>query len=63
MPHTLPPPDTVAMAGGELLHAPPPVALLSVTQLPIHTVLGPLIADGSGNTVATAVMLQPVPMV
>jgi hypothetical protein len=60
MPHTLPVPDTVAMVGSELIHTPPPVLLLSVTQLPIHTLDGPVMAPGSALTVNTLLVRQPV---
>ena len=57
-PQTVPVPETVATDGSELLHAPPLVVLVSVTQLPIHTVDGPVIAPGKGLTENTAVVVQ-----
>lgn len=60
-PHTLPVPDTVAIAGEELLHAPPAVVLLCSTQLLMHTDDGPVIAAGRASTVTIAVVKQPVP--
>ena len=40
--------------------APPLEPVVSVTELPVHTLLGPVIAAGSGFTVTAAVVLQPV---
>jgi hypothetical protein len=59
-PQALPVPVIVATVGSELIHAPPPLALLCSTQLPTHTVVAPVIADGTGMIVATAVVAQPV---
>jgi hypothetical protein len=56
IPHTVPVPLIVPTAVLELIHAPPPLVLVSVTQLPIHTVLGPVIAPGSASTVTTVVV-------
>ena len=42
------------------LHAPLPVLSLSVVPEPAHTIALPVIIDGSGLTVTTAVALQPV---
>lgn len=58
IPQVVPVPDTVAIVGSELIQAPPPVVLLSVTQLPIHTDAGPVIVDGKPFTVSTAVVVQ-----
>ena len=54
------PPDIVATPVLLLPHVPPPVASESVTDKPIHTVLLPDIASGSGFTVTTAVVLHVV---
>ncbi len=43
-----------------LLHAPPPVASLSVVVAPTHALAVPVITDGVGDTVNVAVVLQPV---
>jgi hypothetical protein len=51
----------VAMAGLILLHVPPVVASVSVTELPIHNDDGPKTAAGSGFTVAGVVTVHPVP--
>ena len=46
-----------------LLHVPPLVASVSVTQLPVQTLVGPAIADGNALTVTACVAIQPVPKV
>jgi hypothetical protein len=46
---------TVAIAGALLVYIPPVVALPNVLEDPIHILKAPVIADGSGFTVATAV--------
>lgn len=55
------PTPAVATAVLPLAQVPPVVALLSVTQLPIHMLNDdPEIAAGGGLTVTTAVTKQPV---
>jgi hypothetical protein len=57
------PATTVATLVGLLLHEPPPVKLVSVVVPPSHTCKVPVIGNGTGFTVATAVLKQPVPSV
>jgi hypothetical protein len=52
-------PVIVAIAVLSLLHPPPLMASLSVTALPWHTVLAPVIAAGKDSTVSGVVTLQP----
>lgn len=49
----------VATAVLLLVHVPPPV-LLSVTGDPMHIVVLPVIADGSGLTVTVVTAVHPV---
>lgn len=59
---TTPPAEIVATDGATLLHAPPPVASVSVMLLPTQTLTGVgLIADGVGLTV-TVVVEEQVPI-
>jgi hypothetical protein len=52
MPVTMPSTESiVAAAVFELLHVPPPVKSLSVTVVPVHTEVGPVIATGRPATV------------
>jgi len=44
-----------------VLHVPPPVASERLTDAVSHTVVGPVIAEGSGLTVTSVVTVQPVP--
>ena len=60
IPVTTPPAVIDAINGFPLLHAPPPVASLKVTVAPRHTCVAPLMAEGKGLTVTTAVIVQPV---
>lgn len=46
-----------------LAHVPPVLALLSVVVAPVHTDVVPVIAAGSGFTVTTIDLAQPVPSV
>ena len=50
----------VATAGVPLLQVPPVLTVLAVVVWFTHTVRVPVIADGSGFTVTTAVVGQPV---
>lgn len=50
----------VAMPVLLLVHVPPVVVLLSVHELPIHIVIAPDMAAGTGLTVTVLVMEQPV---
>ena len=50
----------VALVTSLLLHVPPPVASLNVVENPLHIVNVPVIAAGTGFTVAAAVVMQPV---
>jgi hypothetical protein len=43
-----------------LLHAPPEVALVKMVVEPVHTVSIPAIAAGSGLTVISRILKQPV---
>jgi hypothetical protein len=43
-----------------VLHTPPPVASVSVTAFPMHTVLLPVTGDGPAFTVIIFVAAQPV---
>jgi hypothetical protein len=54
---------TVATPVDPELHVPPLPALLRVVVSPIHTLAGPVIADGNELTVTVAVDEQPVPCV
>lgn len=45
-----------------LLHAPPVVASVNVTDEPTQIDVGPLMLAGNGNTVKEAVLLQLPPM-
>jgi hypothetical protein len=49
----------VATVRSPLLHTPPVVVLLSVSGLPAHALIVPVIADGVAFTVTTAVVAQP----
>ena len=51
------------MVASAVLHVPPVGVLLSVILLFTHTTDGPLIAAGNPFTVATAVLVQPVPVI
>ena len=42
-----------------VLQTPPATVLVSVTDAPVQTVAGPLIADGTALTVTSAIVLQP----
>ena len=53
---------TVATTVLLLAHVPPPPSL-KVIAAPTQTVAGPEIAEGSGFTVTTVVVVQPVPKV
>ncbi len=59
-PHMVPEVPMVATAVLLLLHAPPAVALASVTQEPTQTSDGPVMAAGSEFTVTVVVAKQPV---
>jgi hypothetical protein len=59
MPVTIPVPDTVATAALLVLHATGAVVVLRVVVLPTHTVAVPVIAVGTGVTVAIAVVIHP----
>ena len=50
-PVTTPPEDTVAIEVLPLTHVPPDVASVKVMLLPVVTVVGPEMADGTGYTV------------
>jgi hypothetical protein len=62
-PVTNPPALTVAIVALLLLHVPPGVVLVNVAVLPTQRMVGGigLIILGSGLTVTTAVVVQPVP--
>jgi hypothetical protein len=60
MPVTTPVALTEPTAGTELLHTPPPTALLNVVADPIQTLATPVIVPGLIFTVTTAVFKQPV---
>jgi hypothetical protein len=62
-PVTNPPALTVAIAALLLFHVPPGVVLVNVAVLPTQRIVGGigLITLGSGLTVTTAVVVQPVP--
>jgi hypothetical protein len=51
---------TVATTLLLLVQVPPPLVLVNVTVLPIHTLAGPVIAAGTGFTVIGVVLLHPV---
>ena len=53
---------TVATLEVLLLHVPPP-ASVNVIAAATQTLVAPVMADGSGSTVTTRVVLQPVPSV
>lgn len=56
IPDTIPvPAPTVATAVLLLLHAPPVLVVLKVVVCPTHALVLPVMAAGSGFTVATAV--------
>jgi hypothetical protein len=59
-PYSTPDPEIVPTAGVLLLHTPPAEALLRVVVWNSHTVVAPVIGDGSPFTVTTAVAIQPV---
>jgi len=59
-PVTTPVAVTVAVAVVPLLHTPPDVTSLKVVVAPVHTVLLPVIAEGSALTVTGTLVLQPV---
>lgn len=59
-PVTTPVPRPI-VAGPLMLQEPPPVALVSVMVLPLHTLAGPPMAAGNAVTVTMAVVVQPVP--
>ena len=59
-PKTVPPDDTVAVAGVPLVQVPPVVISPSVMLDPVHTVVGPVITCGNGLTSTGAEVLQPV---
>jgi len=64
MPVTVPvAPAIAAIAGGLLLHVPPPVISVSVMLLPVHTCVGPPIRAGKRSTVTVVLLAQPVPSV
>ena len=60
MPLTTPVEPMVASEVLLLLHVPPAVALLSVTDAPVHNPAVPFIAVGIAFTVAVVVTEQPV---
>ena len=49
------------MPAGLMLHVPPTLASASVLHRPTHTLVVPVIGEGSGVTVTTIELLQPVP--
>jgi hypothetical protein len=51
---------TIATEGLLLDHVPPVVPSERVVDAPVHTVAVPIIVDGSGLTVTTTVLLQPL---
>ena len=60
VPASMPDDVTVAIAALPLLQVPPATVLLSKVVIPVHAVLLPVIVAGSGCTVTTLVVLQPV---
>jgi hypothetical protein len=58
-PVTTPPVPTVAIVKLPLLHVPPAGAELKDVVAPSHTAKVPVISDGNGSTVITAVALHP----
>jgi hypothetical protein len=61
-PVTIPVPDpTLAVAGSLLLHVPPLVKSASVTVLPTHSEVPPVIPAGAAFTVIALYIRQPVP--
>ena len=50
---------TIAVVGAPLLQEPPASGSVNVVVDPTHIVALPLMADGSGFTVTTAVAVQP----
>ena len=58
-PFTSPAEPMLAVAGNELLHVPPVVTSLNVVDDPAHKVAFPLIEDGNGFTVTSALDVQP----
>jgi hypothetical protein len=63
LPVTIPPASIVAVFVFPLLHVPPDVASLNVTDDPAHTVPMPAIEAGNGLTVTTVVAIQFKPVV
>ena len=63
IPVTTPVADTVPAAGLLLLQVPPPVRSVNAVVKPAHTDNVPVIPTGTGFTVTTAVVIQPVPIV
>ena len=59
-PVTKPEPLTVAIPGALVPHVPPPASVNAVVR-PTQTNVVPVIAEGNGFTVTTAVVRQPVP--
>ena len=59
-PVTTPVPEILALAGTELIQAPPADALLRAVVPPVHTFSIPVMAPGVGFTVTTTVAVQPV---
>ena len=59
MPKTVPPEVTTAISGSVLLQEPPPTSL-KFMDVPTHTGTFQAIGSGSGLTVTTAEMEQPV---
>ena len=63
MPVTIPVEEaTIATLVLPLLHTPPPTELLNVVVLPAHTVVVPVIADGTELTVSATVLRHPPPV-
>ena len=54
---------TAAIPADALLHVPLEVLQYNVVLLPEHTVDTPVIAEGTGPTVTTCVLAQPLPVV
>jgi hypothetical protein len=50
----------VATAGSPLIHTPPASELVNVVVVPEHILAMPLIADGTGFTLITTDLEQPV---
>ena len=44
-----------------LVHVPPPTELLNVVVLPAHTLVVPVMEDGTPLTVRTTTLMQPLP--